>query len=63
MKRKEKRKNTKSDYSLVKITPLASSKSGLAKVLEGVEVTTNGVFVIAPILASTSAHEFPSRSV
>jgi hypothetical protein len=57
-KRKKKGKNTRSDDSLVKITPLAYSKSALAKVLGGVEVITNGVFAIATILANTFAHEF-----
>jgi hypothetical protein len=59
-KKRKKRKSAKGDYSLVKIIPLASSNSDLAKVLGGVEVITKGAFTTSPIFAKTSAQELPS---
>jgi hypothetical protein len=46
----KKRKSTKG--SLVQITPLVSSNSGLAKVFGGVEIITKGAFATAPIFAN-----------
>jgi hypothetical protein len=62
-KRKKKQPKQEGDYTLTKVTPLASSWSSLTRSYGGSESTTRGEFEAAPSLAKWSAHLLPSKSV